>query len=107
MITALILAGCSLTQTAEPQTRFSTTLDQDFRSAVPISYEFDRPKMDALRRRLLERMRIEGDERFADALSRQRDDVQTEVCNIMGLLEEPEFDRFPKSRYALSAAPKI
>ncbi len=74
---------------------------------MPISYEFDLSKMKALRLRLYKRMSIEGDEKFADALSRQPDEVQTEVCNIMGLLEEPKFDGFPETRDALNRAPKI
>ncbi len=83
-----------------------TTLEQDFRSAQPIMHEFDREKMEVLRQRLHQRLIVEGDEKFASVLERQPDEVQTEVCNIMGLLEEKQFDKFPKTRYALSAAPK-
>lgn len=86
---------------------WTTTLEQDFRSAQPIMCEFNREKMAVLRQRLHQRLIVEGDENFARVLERQTNEVQTEVCNVMGLLEEKQFDNFPKTRYALSAAPKI
>jgi hypothetical protein len=86
---------------------WTTTLEQDFQSAQPIMYEFDRDKMEFLRKRLHQRLIDVGDEKFARTLAQQTNEVQTEVCNVMGLLEEKPFDKFPKTRYALSAAPKI
>ena len=86
---------------------WTTTIEQDFQSAQPIMNEFDLEKMAVLRQRLYQRLIVEGDEKFARVLERQTNEVQTEVCNVMGLLEEKQFDKFPKTRYALSAAPKI
>ena len=99
-----VMASC--VQIPKEKHAWNTTLEQDFRSVQPISYEFDRSKMEALRQRLYSRMREVGDDRFAGVLRQQPYEVQTEVCNIMGLLEEKQFDKFPKTRYALSAAPK-
>ena len=70
-------------------------------------YEFDLKKMAALKERLLTRMHEVGDDSFAAAIERQSDDVRTEICNTIGLLEESKYDGFPKTRYQLSAAPKI
>lgn len=70
-------------------------------------YEFDLKKMAALKERLLRRMHEVGDGLFAAAIERQNDDVRTEICNTLGLLEEKKYDGFPKTRYQLSAAPKI
>jgi hypothetical protein len=104
---ALFLVIVSCVQIPERKLEWNTSLEQDLRSAQPVSYEFNRERMEALRQRLYRRMREDGDEAFANALRRQPDEVQTEVCNIMGLLEEKQFDKFPKTRYAISAAPKI
>ena len=104
-VLCLVMASC--VPVPEVKREWNTTLEQDLRSAQPIAYESNREKMEALRQRLYRRMREDGDERFASALRQQSDEVQTEVCNIMGMLEDSKFNGFPKTRYALSAAPKI
>ena len=105
LLFCLVMASC--VQIPDEKHAWNTTLEQDFRSAQPISYESNTGKMEDLRQRLFCRMREEGDEMFAGVLRRQSNEVQTEVCDIMGLLEEKQFNKFPKTRYALSAAPKI
>jgi len=110
-LTAILAILCavmmSCVHTGSERREWTTTLAADFQSAPAIVHEFDRGKMDVLRQRLILRMREEGDARFASVLEDQSDEVQTEVCNVMGMLEEREFDGFPKTRHALSAAPKI
>ncbi|MCP5532692.1 MAG: hypothetical protein H7A48_05935 [Akkermansiaceae bacterium] len=86
---------------------WDSSLDADLMSCKPIMYEFDLKKMAALKERLLTRMHEVGDDSFAAAIERQSDDVRTEICNTIGLLEESKYDGFPKTRYQLSAAPKI
>jgi len=97
----------SCVNTGSESRTWNTSLREDFQSAPAIMHEFNRERMEVLRQRLVLRMKEEGDERFASVLGEQSDEVQTDVCNVMGMLKEPEFDGFPKTRYALSAAPKI
>lgn len=107
ILAAVCFSGASCVHLAKEGHVWSTTLEQDLQSSKPIMYEFDLKKMDVLRQRLHQRLIEEGDEMFASALEQQTNEVQTEVCNIMGLLESRQFDKFPKTRHALSAAPKI
>ena len=104
-VLASVMASCA--HVLKDDHAWATTLEQDFRSAQPIMYEFDRGKMAVLRQRLHQRLIQVGDENFASVIEQQTNEVQTEVCNAMGLLEEKQFYKFPKTRYALSAAPKI
>jgi hypothetical protein len=90
------------------ETEFTeTTLVDDFRSAVPTMQEFNIQKMEELKIRLLKSMQYYGDDYFSKTLSLQSNLVQTQVCSIMGLLEDDKYDGYPKTRRALSAAPKI
>jgi len=107
ILTIPIAAMVSCVNSARESHTWTTSLREDFQSAPAIMHEFDRGRMEVLRQRLVLRMREEGDERFASVLGEQSNEVQTDVCNVMGMLEEPEFDGFPRTRYALSAAPKI
>lgn len=107
ILAALCFVMASCIHFQKPDHDWATTLEQDLQSAQPIMHKFDLKKMENLRQQLHRRLIEEGDEKFARTLELQTDEVQTEVCNIMGLLEESRFDRFPKTRHALSAAPKI
>lgn len=101
----LFAASCA-SRKADVST-WDSGLDADLLSCKPVMYEFDLKKMAALKERLLRRMHEVGDDSFAAGIERQNDDVRTEICNTLGLLEEKKYDGFPKTRYQLSAAPKI
>lgn len=85
----------------------ATTLEQDLQSAKPVMYGNDREQTELIRKKLYRWLSAVGDEEFAMTLERQPNEVQTEVCNVMGLLEDKRFDKYPKTRHALGAAPKI
>ena len=47
-----------------------------------------------------------GDDCFADALSKESDDVRVSVVNCIGC-DPADYRDYPKTGYVLSAAPKI
>lgn len=69
-------------------------------------YEFDLKKMAALKERLLRRMHEVGDGSFAAAIERQNDDVRTEICNTLGLLEEKKYDGLSEDAIPTERSPE-
>lgn len=69
------------------------------------------PRMDTLAWKQLganlrSQMHTLGDASFAEALSKESDDVRVSVVNCMGC-DPPDYRDYPKTGYVLSSAPKI
>jgi hypothetical protein len=99
---------CACASTSREPIAFDTSLQEDFKKADDIQLgKVDPAERDELRRRLHARLRKEGDDYFATALSALPLMDQVSVVNIMGFQNPSDYDKFPKTRYVLGSAPKI
>lgn len=105
LVAAVAFASCAPAPVAT--NAGSIPLQEDFQRASVVMQKFSVTEMNVLRERLHQRMRQEGDEKFATELAKQPESVQIDVVNVMGFLNPTEYDEFPRTKYVLSAAPKI
>lgn len=102
------IALCACAGGWEGSSGYETSLQQDFQRADEIQRrDVNSSEWDALRVRLHARLRKEGDEQFAAALSALPLMDQVSVVNIMGFKNPSDYDNFPKTKNVLASAPKI
>lgn len=84
-------------------------LEDDFKHAYELqrAARYDAAAHQLLKNRLHQRLKEEGDESFSQTLAKQPYKIQIEVVNTMGFSDPSSYDRFPRTKYVLSAAPKI
>ena len=102
------IALCACAGGREAQSGHDTSLQQDFLKADQIQRGDVNPaEWNALRARLHARLRKEGDEQFAAALSALPLMDQVSVVNMMGFMNPSDYDNFPKTKHLLASAPKL
>ncbi|MES2709624.1 MAG: hypothetical protein V4726_23705 [Verrucomicrobiota bacterium] len=106
VVFSIAFASCA---TAEVRNTPATSLAADFQEADSLmaADDFDSEAIASLRSRLHARLRQEGDDAFAEAFATTPMMKQVSVVNVMGFMNPSDYDRFPKTKYLLSAAPKI
>jgi len=106
VVACVLVASCATKQPALPSPTEKLRLYFASADALQRS-DFNLEALNTLKVILHQQLHVVGDDTFSKALSNESEDIQISVVNCMGFSDPSEYNRFPKTKHVLAAAPKI